>query len=176
MNIRFIIILLLLLCVVTSCRLPANVHYEKGVEYWQNGETDLALEEYDKAIEIDPDYYSAYSDKALILFSKEEFDLAFINLEKAIELAPVNWVWVVYDNRGQCYMQLRQYDKALIDFNQAIENNQREPSLYIHRASCYDNIGEYDLEIADLEKAIELDPELSETLSKQIERIKKYNT
>lgn len=53
---------------------------------------------------------------------------------------------------------LRAYDKAILDFTQAIKLNAKSAYAYSSRASAYDDKGEIDKAIADYSQAIKLRP------------------
>lgn len=64
----------------------------------------------------------------------------------------------VYLNRGLAYKMMGQNDRALKEYNQAIELAPRYPLCYINRSAVYAEAGQYDLAVADSSKAISLSP------------------
>ena len=48
-------------------------HYNRGVDYQEQGQLDLALEEYSLAIELDPQYTDAYNKRGIVNFDKGKF-------------------------------------------------------------------------------------------------------
>ena len=64
----------------------------------------------------------------------------------------------LYASRGQCYVGLEEWDKALIDTSHAIELQPQNCSFYVARASIFEGLNKKDLEKADLEKALQLSP------------------
>ncbi|MEN6548866.1 MAG: tetratricopeptide repeat protein, partial [Armatimonadia bacterium] len=67
-----------------------------------------------------------------------------------------------YNNRGFTYAELRQYDKALVDYTKAIALRPGQPSPYSNRAVVYADLQQYDQAIADYAKAIALKPDWAE--------------
>jgi len=61
---------------------------EKGLKENENGNFDLALEYFTKAIEKSPTNERAYSERSLIYFKKKEFELSLKDIEKTIEIKP----------------------------------------------------------------------------------------
>lgn len=66
---------------------------------------------------------------------------------------------VVYNNRGNTYMSLRQWDKALADFNRAIELDPSHANTYYNRALVWDKKGDKQKAEADAKKYAALAPE-----------------
>jgi tetratricopeptide (TPR) repeat protein len=66
-----------------------------------------------------------------------------------------------YNNRGNEYREKKDYDKAIADFNKALELNFRPPeSVYYNRGATYGLKGHDDQAMADFNKALELNPKL----------------
>ena len=99
-------------------------------------------------------------DKARALFlqslsvedsSQAELDL----LNKAIEFDPNH---IYYNNRGCVYHTRKNYDKALADYNKAIELDPTYTDAYNNRGITYRKQEKPEQAIADYTKAIELNP------------------
>jgi tetratricopeptide (TPR) repeat protein len=54
-----------------------------------------------------------------------------------------------------------EYDKAMSDYNKALEINPRYAKAYYNRGFLYRKMGEYDKAISDYTKAIEIDSKYS---------------
>jgi tetratricopeptide (TPR) repeat protein len=63
-----------------------------------------------------------------------------------------------FNNRGLCYNKLKNYDRAVADFNQSIALNPKTASTFNNRGIVYYELKEYASAIADLNQAITLDP------------------
>ena len=63
---------------------------------------------------------------------------------------------LIYHDLGLCYIQLKNYDKALESYNKAIEINPNDLAFYYMRAIVYYYINNTKEYIANLEKAISL--------------------
>ena len=64
-----------------------------------------------------------------------------------------------YLNRGTTYVAKGEYDRAISDFNKALEINPGYIETYNIRGGVYSRKGQNDEAISDYSKAIEIDPE-----------------
>jgi tetratricopeptide (TPR) repeat protein len=67
-----------------------------------------------------------------------------------------------YTNRGNAYDNKGQYDKAIADFNRALEISPKFAMAYNNRGNAYDSKGQYDKAISDFNKALELNPKYAD--------------
>lgn len=65
-------------------------------------------------------------------------------------------------NRGLIYLKFEEFDKAISDFDRAIEIDINKPNAYYNRGLAYSDLKLHDKAIADYTKTIELDPEDSQ--------------
>ena len=70
-------------------------------------------------------------------------------------LALLAWI---YDKRGDAYRNLEEYQRAIADYDCAIELDPTSARAYNSRGIAYNNLKEYQRAIADYDRAIELDP------------------
>ncbi len=100
-----------------SLCLLADAHRHFGNEYGNRREYGAAVGNYTRAVRFDPAYAQPYYSRG-VLYWREfgRYDLAIDDLTRALELDP-SWT-TAYFNRGMAYKMLRQYDRALADFEQ----------------------------------------------------------
>jgi len=104
---------------LVGCVSPAQEHARKGDTYYEQGQFDEAIAEYTEAVNADPDFARAYSNRAAAYCHIEEYDKAIADCSKAIELDPN--LAVLYYNRGFAYRLLGKKAKAIADFEKCIE-------------------------------------------------------
>ncbi len=63
-----------------------------------------------------------------------------------------------YNNRGAAYNKLQQYDKAIIDFNRALEINPQDASSYNNRGFSFLQSDQNEEALNDFNKALEFNP------------------
>jgi Tfp pilus assembly protein PilF len=117
---------------------------------------DQKLADFDKAIQINPGFYQAYANRALIHRRKNQDDRALADYNQAIQL---NQSYdVAYIGRGNIYRQRKQLDAALADFNRAIELDTADPRAFHNRGLVYQAMGQQQLAIQDFSTAISRAP------------------
>jgi tetratricopeptide (TPR) repeat protein len=138
----------------------AAAHNNLVVAHIEKGQFDLAIQDFNKAIELDPKDAAAYNNLGAAYHDKGQFDLAIQELSKALELDPK--YASAYFNRGLAYADKGQLDLAIQDYGKAIELDPRRADVYNNLAGAYHAKGQLDLAIQDLIKAIEVDPKYAD--------------
>ena len=121
-----------------------------------DGDFSGAIRDYDKAIELDPNYAAAYNNRGNSYATLMQYERSIQNYDKAIELNPNDAA--AYNNRGNSYHNLKQYERAIQDYHKAIELDPNDANAYYNRGNSYSNLKQYELAIQDYDKAIELAP------------------
>ena len=62
-------------------------------------------------------------------------------------------------NRGIAYHDLRQYQRAIQDYDEAIRLNPQDAEAYNNRGFAYFSLGQHQRAIQDLDEAIRLNPQ-----------------
>jgi tetratricopeptide (TPR) repeat protein len=120
-----------------------------------------AIEQFDRALFINPMFAEASNNRGIAYAVKGEYDRAIDDFNKALEINPKHAE--AYYNRGLAYAQGKDaYDRAILDFNEVLEINPRDAVAYYNRGNAYRNKGEYDRAILDINKALEINPRLAE--------------
>ena len=95
------------------------------VAYHCKGQYERAIDSYNKAIELNPDYVLGYNNRGLAHSQKGEVELAIKDYTKAIELKP-DYAEVYY-YRGGAFLRLGEREKAKSDL--ATARNMRSDSI-----------------------------------------------
>ena len=104
---------LLFICTSFTCsskEKQAQKHYLRGFEYHNQGLAEKAIEEYQKALKLNPSYIEAYMNIGAIYVDKKEYDQAIQQFKKVIEL---NYYYgKAHYNLGMVYLYKGEKEKA----------------------------------------------------------------
>ena len=140
---------------------PRAVWYShRGLIYNEQEKFDLALADFNKAIQLNPNLATVYYNRGLVYEQQEKFDFALSDFTKAIELEPNNIL--AYNSRGLLYKKQEKFDFALADFNQVSQLNPNNILAYNSRGVLYLIQKQFDLALADFNTAIQIDPNYAE--------------
>jgi tetratricopeptide (TPR) repeat protein len=143
-----------------------NFLKEKGVKkeeidfwvaYFKSDEYPKSIEDYTKAIELNPQYADAYYNRGVAHDDLGEYQKAIEDYTKAIELNPQ--YADAYSDRGYVYNKIGKYWKAVDDYNKAIELGSKYTYAYFTRGYAHGELCQYQKAIDDYTKAIELTPQ-----------------
>ncbi len=119
--------------------IAAVAYNDLGVAYHRMGKYDLALENYTKAVELDPFYDFALGNRALTKSDLGEWDAAIIDYNEAIRLMP--YFADYYNNRGYTYRKMGRYRKAIQDFEKVLELDPEHDRVVGNLALIYEELG-----------------------------------
>ncbi len=140
----------------------ATAYHARGNAWWYKGGDYLlnAIDDYNKAIKIDSKYVDAYKSRAMVQMQRGEGKKAKEDCGRAIKLSPKDAE--AYRFRADVYRKLeRNYDKAIEDYNKALELDPGQVATYNNRGITWDLKGDYDKAISDFSKAMALAPNKS---------------
>ena len=142
-----------------STEAKAGAYYNRGSAYLRLGGGKNALNDFNAALKLKPDFSRALQARAGILIGQNKPDLALADLNKAIALDPK--ASAAFSNRGLIYAGKKDFAKAIADLTKAIELEPGDAKGYSVRGSVYVAKGDKERGLSDLNKAVDLDPKLS---------------
>jgi tetratricopeptide (TPR) repeat protein len=151
----------------------SRVHNLLGQNYFRLGQAQQALANYDRAIELQPDFADAFGNRANVLSNLGRHEQALAGYDRALALRPgshEDWT-----NRGAVLEDLDRFEEALASYDRAIAlrsdfagahynrgNTLRElsqiESAAADRAGGQSNHASFDAALAGYNKAIALNP------------------
>ncbi len=133
-----------------------DAYCNRGIFYVNAGKIDLAIADFDRAIELDSTDADAYNNRALLYLNESKLDLALSDLNEAI--AHDSTFALYYYNRGIVYNRLNnKINLSIADFSKAIKLEPNYAAAYNDRGLCYIGIGKTNLALADFTESISID-------------------
>lgn len=125
-------------------------------DYGQGRDTLLlALKDYDKAIEMDPENSEFYTNRGATNARLGDYPRALEDLARALELNPGNDN--AYLNRSVLYYQTGQFDLALADLEIYLEKNPYSADIWFETGRIYAGKAMWSKALENVNKAISLD-------------------
>jgi serine/threonine-protein kinase len=118
---------------------------------WKFAEAD---KEFQRAIQLNPNYATAHQWHAESLVATQRFDEAIAEAKRAVELDPLSLV--INHALGFCYLYARQYDQAIQQYRKTIELDQNWYIAHWFLGYAYAMKGLLPMAVAEYEKAREL--------------------
>ena len=137
--------------------ISAETYFLRGNASYDLGRYDLAIANYDKAIQLKPDYTEAYNNRGVAKAALGQHFVAISDYDKAIQLKPdyAN----AYNNRGVAKADLGQHFAAISDYDKAIQLKPDKADTYYNRGVAKAALGQHFAAISDYDKAIRLKPD-----------------
>ncbi len=129
----------------------------RGMIWYEKGEYDIAIGDYNEAIRLNPRHKWAYNNRGIAWEHKKEYDKAISDYDEAIRLDPK--LSAPYNGRGDAWRSKGEYDKAISDYDEAIRLDPKDALAYNNRGTAWYLKKDYDKAISDYDEAIRLDPQ-----------------
>ena len=110
-----------------------------GAVYAQRGDCqrlqqpERALADYNEALKIQVNAPKVLTDRAFVYMTLGQFDNAIEDLNKAIDLLPQKSAGRARYYRGSIFRKRKDYDRAMNDLNEAVNQDGRNPDVYLAR-------------------------------------------
>jgi len=116
----------------------AEAYNNRGVAFFQLGDFDQALRDFNEAARQMPDC-EVFNNRGVVRLRVRDFEGALDDFNSALRLKPENASTLC--NRGQVHFQLGDLSAALRDYNEAIRLNPGEPIGFISRGNALCEVG-----------------------------------
>ena len=134
-----------------------------GVALQEQGKFQEAVQTFNKAIEMKPDYAEAYNNRGNALCEPGQLNEALESYEKAIQLRPD--YADAHSNRGNALHKLGRLEDAVESCEKAIEFKPDFAEAYGNRGNALRDLGLPQEALQSCEKAIQLKPDYAEAYS-----------
>ena len=133
--------------------------YAIGIIYLLDfDEIPKAIDFFQKAVKIDPNYAEAYNNLGYAHAKMGKFDAAIPFYKKAVSNLLYATPEMAFVNMGRAYYRLGRYDEASAAYKEAIKRAPNFDLPYLGLALCYNATGNYGDASAALSRAIGLNP------------------
>ena len=133
------------------------MHNSLGNVLFKKGNIKEAIDNYSKAIHINPDYAPAYSNRGVAYVNMSQYQMAVEDHSQAVRLRPD--YAIAYNNRGIAYANLGQHQKAIEDYKKATSLKPEYANAYFNWGLACANLNQYQQAIEKYNEAIRLKPD-----------------
>ncbi|MGQ0826893.1 MAG: tetratricopeptide repeat protein [Bacteroidota bacterium] len=127
----------------------------RGYMYNEFKEYDKAIADFNRGIQIDPEFFRLYLNRGLSYQRKQNYEKALLDYNKSIELDTTEGQ--TFFNRGVIYTDfLGKYELGIEDFKRALIKTPDNADGMINMGVAYYKSGKYDLAIEQYNKAEQL--------------------
>jgi tetratricopeptide (TPR) repeat protein len=131
----------------------------RGLARSADGATDLALKDFDRAVDIDPDYPEAHFNRANTHRLRLEYAEAISDYSMAIKSNPT--MIEAYLSRGKVAATRADTAAAMADYEKALSLNPAYAPAYFNRGLLREDLGDHASALQDFENALKFDPHLA---------------
>jgi tetratricopeptide (TPR) repeat protein len=135
-------------------------HYNIGNAFAQKGQTDQAITEYQRSLEIYPNYAQARTNLGNALFKKGHLDEAIAQYQKALQID--SHLAVAYANLGNALFEKRHLGEAIEQYQMAVKADPDYAQAHANLGVAFFQKGQLDEAIAQYQKAVEINPNYAE--------------
>ncbi len=128
----------------------------RGLAYERTGQDDLAMTDYNLALQKRPTYGVPYNNRGVIQLRRGALQSALDDFNLSIKYTPrflLGWT-----NRARVRTLMKDYDGAIADFAEAEKIDPTAPQIAGNRCITYGMMGKYDQAFADCNGLIEKQP------------------
>ena len=133
---------------------------KRGDEQSNLGDFEGAIDSYNQAIALKPDFHQAFSNRGISKYFLKQFEEAIDSYNQAIALK-AEFHETLF-NRGLAQGKLEKFEAAIDSFNQAILIKPDKHEAFLERAVAEVKLERFEEAIASLDNALEFKPDHSE--------------
>jgi len=145
---------------ITDSEQDPQSFFNRGVANHSNGNYQLAMEDYNTAISLNPYYYVAIRNRGFLANDIEEYELCLqdltIALENSLESAEV------FLDLGTCNLELGNTDLAIEYFEKSRKLDKTNEKLYYELGRAYLKMVNFDSVVVNSKKAIAINNSFAE--------------
>jgi superkiller protein 3 len=136
---------------------------------FQFEEVPKAIEFFEKAIRVEPDFSDAYNNLGYAHEQSGNYEKAISYYQKAVSNLQYPTPEKAYINMGNSYYRLGDYEQAIKAFKDALKRAPDLTLIYLRLALCYNAMSQYGYASTAMTEAIRLDPAYNGDKEKALE-------
>ena len=130
-----------------------TVYFERGVVYQLMGNHELAIKDFEQALEIEPKYHEALYHVGRSRLASKNVIQAEKDFQKALAMSDKP---EIYEGLGLCFHMKQEYEEAVSHFNDAITKDPTNVQFQRSLSRCYYDQEKFEQSTICLEKARDL--------------------
>jgi predicted O-linked N-acetylglucosamine transferase (SPINDLY family) len=138
----------------------ADFHFNLGNRLFSQGKRNEAIESYEKAIAIKPDWAEAYGNIGSAQSQQGNLDAAIAYYQKAVALKPE--LEVLHFNLANSFLQQYKYEEAITNYQNTLKIKPDWPEVHANLGSCFSMLGRLEEALASYQQALVLKPDWAE--------------
>lgn len=139
-----------------TTRERARAPYNEGLGLAENGSYIDAVERFNEALAIDPDFVDAEYNLGVTLKMLKSYEKAIRHLDRAVELRPDNSEYRFA--LGNCLFHISRFEDAADSFEKVVAADSSKTKALYSLAVCYEKLGRREKAIQAWERYLVLDP------------------
>ena len=160
-------VVLLFFACANSNKKYADEYYEQGLVFYKSMEYDRSIDDFTKALEINPkdkENHKVYYMRGRSYLENRQYNEAINDFTKALEICPDTdkaTKFSIIESRGNAYHALNKNDAAFTDFSDAIALNPKHENIkyvYNNRGWILQSQKDYKKALKDYYAALAIDP------------------
>ena len=135
-----------------------NKHMDRAMQMGSRQQFKPALELYSKVLKLDANHFDALVSRGVIYSKTKDYRKATEDFRQAQEIAPERAG--AYYGLAELHYNRRQFNKAIKNYNLALERDDQLAEAYCRRGLSYYYLKNYKVAFHDLYKAYDINPDL----------------
>ncbi len=142
------------LCFNIYKNIEVNIIFKEGNELFNQGEYKKAIAKYDKLLNIDSNYYQAWTNRGYALAGLQEYNKMLESCSTATIIEPkAVYAW---NCQGEALYNLQQYYEAISAFDSALTLDTKDPVFWINKTESLLALKQSDTALITIDEAIHL--------------------
>jgi tetratricopeptide (TPR) repeat protein len=142
----------------------AAAYNNRGVAYRLKAEYDKAIDDFNQAVRLRPNYPNAFNNRGVAYRNKGDLGHALADYDQAIRLKP-DYLAAFY-NRGLAFLEKGEYARAIDDFTALLEVDHRNPLVLFRRGQALAKNGNVEAANVDFETARTIKPDIADAVER----------